>query len=180
MSDDVYELMTYWEKRQEKPETCATRFVQMATQLAEIDPVYGHWRKQAWTSEEANDLFCAMPPSIEELTEIFDKKRRYRNLRREPHSERGFWINVWNGLDGPYSVSLAVSAGACYDDRPAPNRVLLGISKRRLATGLPWTGSELKPLLLAVVNAWDAKYAFVRGSRFSKSFPPAKKGYVWP
>ena len=56
----------------------------------------------------------------------------------------------------------------------------MGIPKCRLTTGRPWTGGDLKAVLLAVVDAWDAKYAVVRGSRFSESLPRAKNGYIWP
>jgi hypothetical protein len=84
----------------------------MFSGLAEVHRAFALWNRKAYSRAAADKLFCAMPPRIEELMDIFAKGRRYKDIPREPWPERGYSITAWNGRDGPCGVSVNINAGS--------------------------------------------------------------------
>jgi hypothetical protein len=82
--------------------------------LANAHPAFGRWNKQANTRAAANTLAWIMPPDIEELTQVFEKGRQYKDVPRISLArDEGIGI----GLEWPRSSLWSVvqrSTGAFY------------------------------------------------------------------
>ena len=192
MPAEEVEVWAYWGNRQESAEACAERLAQMLTRLAPIDPVYSQWFQLDETWEVASKPFCAMPPKASELARIFDGNRfykdpRYKDAPRVVWPELGFSVGAWNGrsdADGKgktYFAAFSARPGRFDDKRSAPNHVSVEIPTRRLANGRPWKASDVKQVLLAVAEAWDATYVVVTSSQMRKIVPQeANYQYIWP
>ncbi len=181
MSPDPYRLLAYWENRKETAEACAARFARMIARLAEIDPCFAQWCKQANRRSAAYKPFCRMPPDLAELTRIFDRNRERYESPPVVWPELGFSIGAWNGLEHRHAASFTLAAGEYDSSREFPNHIFLSLPDFRLETGEAWTASGLKPLIMAVVEAWDARFVGVIGSRAFNALPsnPAKNKLPW-
>ncbi len=90
-------------------------------------------------------------------------------------------IGTWNGIDEPYSASVIIFAGAYHGNESRTNHVELTITKKRLSTDQAWRGHELRDVLLAVVEPWEAEYAVIIGNRFSGTVPCDDRDKpLWP
>ena len=86
MRSEAHKLYVGWRARPGKHSACAVRLARMLQGLAKAHPAFapdkGHGAaadKSAWV----------MPPDINELTEVFEKGRQYRDVPREPWPELG-------------------------------------------------------------------------------------------
>ena len=183
MPAEQVELWAYWGRRKESAEACAARLAQMLTRLAQIDPVYSRWREL----DETRKPFRAMPPDISELTQIFDANRAYKDWPRVVWPELGFSVSAWNGQAArhdryePYYTFFSASVG-CFDTyNTTPNRVEVLIPFRRLANGRRWKASDVRQVLLAVAEAWDATYAVANANSYEPLIPTTENNhYIWP
>ena len=176
---ESYELWAWWESRREEAEVCAARFARMVDGLASIDGVFGQWRRRAATRAAANESFCKTPADVQELTRIFNDNRYHYDAPRKVWPELGFSISCWNGLDPPYSLAMRMHVGS-YDDSPKmPNTATISISELRQSSGVPWTATELRPVMRTVIDAWDVREAAIVCRRYDDFMPmsePKKSG----
>ena len=180
MPAETMRLFLFWGPRQESAEACAARLAQMLTRLAQIDPVYSRWFEQTETREAASQPFCVMPPEVSELARIFDREPVYENDPRL-RPENGFSAGAWNGQDKPYAATFSAFAGSYALESRVPNRVMVSIPACRLADGRPWNASDVKQVLLAAVEAWDAVYAVVFSRKMDRFVPRGTNNYcIWP
>lgn len=185
MSD--YKLLTRWESRQESAPVCAAHLARMLARLALIDPVFAKWHRLGYSRASAMKPFCRMPPDLDELTKIVEAKRalydaRDAQGRRIPNPELGFSISAWNGADKNLGASFHVNCGAYTSFHPRPNRADIEFAGMN-AAGRHWRGSELKPLIMATVQSWNANYAVITTNKFGSFIPRVEtnnKGYRWP
>jgi hypothetical protein len=123
--------------------------------LSAAHPAFARWNKQADSRALADKPAWGMPPDIEELTRVFEKSRRYRNVPREPWPEMGYAVSAWNGLDPPCGVSLGVEPGAFTPNRPLPNSVDLNFNRASPSNADLTNATVLKPVMLSLVAAWE-------------------------
>jgi len=97
-----------------------------------------------------------MPPDVDELTAVFERGRRYKDVPREPWPEMGYLVAAWNGLDPPYGASLSVWPGGYSANRPFPNCVDLELNQATPGNADLMSVAALKPALLSVATAWKA------------------------
>jgi Immunity protein 52 len=109
-----------------------------------------------------------MPPDRDELTQVFERSLRHKDVPHKPWPELGFLVSAWNGLDPPDSASLAVWSGAYTTRMTFPNRVEMTVDSEsdQLASAL-----VLKLALLESVAAWEPDYgSVVNWDYWSRSF----------
>jgi immunity protein 52 of polymorphic toxin system len=126
--------------------------------LAKVHPAFAHWRKKAKSRAAANEPAWTMPPNIDELAEVFERGRQYKDIPREPWPELGYSVSAWNGLDRPYAASLVVRAGTYADWIPFPNTVDLRLPPASPDNADLTSIAALKPAMLSVVAAWEPDY----------------------
>ncbi len=179
MVQEAYYFKLHWGNRRETPEQCAERFGRTVDGLRELDAVFGQWKQKAWTLEDAQRPFCKLPADKKELAAIFLQSRRYYDFPPDRlHPEVGFAASAWNGRDEPFGVAISVYPGS-YDSHIArPNSLRLNISHRRLKTGKPWLGSELRDIMRLLIEAWGADEASVDCLRYEPESPRNQMGKV--
>jgi hypothetical protein len=99
-----------------------------------------------------------MPPDPDELTQVFKRGLRHKDVPHKPWPELGFLVSAWNGLDPPDGASLAVWSGAYTAHMTFPNRVEMAVDSEsdQLANAL-----VLKLALLGSIAAWEPDYGSV-------------------
>jgi hypothetical protein len=150
----------------------------MLERLSAIHPAFAQWNKQAETRETANEPFCAMPPNVDELIQIFEKNRRYRDATGEAWPEIGYWVGAWNGIDDANGISITVKAGD-YSDKPMfPNWVEIDPHPQQPGNERLLSAETLKPVLLSVAAAWEPAWGSVSTWEYwTKRFPSPQR---WP
>jgi hypothetical protein len=133
----------------------------MFTGLAEAHPAFAHWNRKANSRAAANKPFCAMPPNVDELTEIFEKGRRFKDVPREPWPELGYSVYAWNGRDDACGISLDVHAGSYSLQRPEPNSIFLQLHGAQPGNEDFINAKALTRTLIAIAEAWDANWGTV-------------------
>jgi Immunity protein 52 len=161
MTSDPYRIQSYWLPRPESTRACAVRLARMLEGLAGAHPAFARWNKKAKTRAAANKQAWAMPPDIDELTAVFEKGRRYRDIPRDPWPEMGYSVSAWNGLDPPYGASLAVRPGGYTDSPPFPNTADLRLKPASAGNTDLISVAALKPALLSLAAAWEPDYGVV-------------------
>jgi hypothetical protein len=101
-----------------------------------------------------------MPPSITELTKIFEKGRRFKEVSREPWPERGYSLGAWNGRDDANGVSLDVHAGS-YGGPVEPNSIFLQLPDVQSGNEDFINAAVLTRVLIAIAEAWEANWGVI-------------------
>jgi Immunity protein 52 len=184
MTGEVNHVEAYWRPRAESTRDCAVRLARMLDQLDKLHPAFTRWNRKAHTRAAANKPAWAMPPNIDELADVFDKGRQFKDIPRDPWPELGYWISAWNGQNPPYGASVSVRAGGYTDLRSFPNGIDLRL-KRAVPDNVDLISTEvLKPALLGVATAWEPDYAVVASWEYwSRSFgdggyPKLRSGWM--
>jgi hypothetical protein len=124
--------------------------------LSSLDPVFSDWHAGA------------TPIDAGALTELFDGSRTYYDYPPDKvMSEVGFLLSIWSykqELDHPI---LSIHAGSYGEWNRDGNSIEMHLTNRRALTGEPWKASELRPVLLAVVDAWGADEASIDCKSYS-------------
>jgi immunity protein 52 of polymorphic toxin system len=150
MSSEAYKLYVGWQARPESARSCAARLARMLQGLTKAHPAFARWNKsiewqftcqtmpahpafarwnkKADTRAAADKPAWAMPPNIDEVTEVFENGRYYKAASREPWPELGYSVAAWNGLERPFAASLRVSPGGYSLNRAFPNDVDLELN----------------------------------------------------
>jgi hypothetical protein len=156
-----YKLWAFWGSRPESTAACAARLARMFTDLAEAHPAFARWNRTANSRAAANKPFCAMPPKLEELTEIFEKGRHLKDDPPDPWPEMGYSVHAWNGRDDVCGVSLDVHAGSYSLQRPEPNSVFMEFDGAQPGNEDFINVKVLTRALVAIAEAWDANWGTV-------------------
>jgi hypothetical protein len=159
MSLESYKLYAGWRPRRESTRSCATRLAHMLDDLAKAHPAFARWSKQANTRAAAGKPAWTMPSNIDELTEVFEKGRQYKDVPPDPWPELGYSVSAWNGNDPPYGSSFGVWAGGFADSMPFPNSVDLELDPASPDNADLMDAAVLKLALLTVITAWEPDYA---------------------
>lgn len=156
----------------------------MLRSLAAIHPTFARWYKQAHARAEANEAFCAMPPQIDELTEIFEKGRHYKDISHELMPTLGYSISAWNGIDSPCDVALHAHAGDYGGLGIFPNQLELNLPALRDGNADLINTKCVKAVLLTIVDAWEPSSASTTDWSYSQKFfspgpmPPFRSGWM--
>jgi hypothetical protein len=151
--------------------------------LAAIHPAFAKWNKKARSRAKANIPYCAMPPRIDELTQIFERGRFMTDVRpRRPMLDLGFFTYTWNGQEDPSAASFSIQAGS-FSDHPYPNHIVIHLPRPPSSLIEPAT---LRLLLLNVAAAWCPDSANIATSRYfkllgdpnTKELPPVRSGWL--
>src|SRR5262249_51187755 len=129
--------------------------------LAAAHPAFAQWYRQAKSRAEAFRPFCAMPPRLDELTEIFEGGTRYTDFDPRPMPELGYTVNAWNGQSDEQAAALAVRAGGYTEHLPFPNTVDLKLHRPMANNGHLLNAEVLRSVLLSVAEAWEPDSANV-------------------
>jgi hypothetical protein len=155
MAFEVYKLSVHWGPRAESTTVCAQRLARMLVGLAGAHPAFVRWNKKAQTRAAANEPAWTMPPDIDELTQVFEKGRRYRDIPRDPWPEMGYAVSAWNGVDRPHGASLSLWPGGFTLSRPFPNSVDLELNRAGPENADLTDIGVLKPAMLSMIWAWE-------------------------
>lgn len=161
MTGEINHIEAYWRPRRESTHECAVRLGRMLDGLAKAHPAFAHWNKKAYSLAAADKPAWAMPPNVDELVDVFEKGRQYKDVPRDPWPEMGYSVSAWNGLDRPYGSSLTVRPGSYGDWIPFPNTVGLSLNPAGPGNSDLINVVTLKPALLSVAMAWEPDYAVV-------------------
>lgn len=185
MTEGPYRLETYGAPRQETAEECAARLAQMLSGLAALHPAFARWNQQAMTRQDADTMFCAMPPKIEELTQIFESGRHFTDREpRRPISELGYSVSAWNGADGATEMSMSLSVGSYDRARFFPNHVEMNFRRSEPANATLVNEACLREVLRVVVAAWNPSWANLADPRYweplyrRKHVPDFRSGWM--
>jgi hypothetical protein len=153
-----HHLKVRWAPRDEPLATCAGRLARMLERLEAVHPNLTHWRRKAKTRAAAYKPFCAMPPSLPELEGILLRGRHFASASKELMPELGYSAAAWNGLDEPQSLSLRLSVGVYYERWLYPNDIRVdGLQAGNQLV----SATNLKRILLAIAECWDADWGVV-------------------
>jgi hypothetical protein len=166
MTQERYELELWWGSREETAEQCAGRFVTTIDGLAAIDPVFSDWRRQGMGGPEIQERFCTVPTNLAEATSIFESGRMYYDVPRRAWPELGFSVSAWNHRQDDFGAVVSFGPGSFANNNPHSNDATVRLSRLRLTTGLPWTASELRPLMKLMIDAWSPREASVDCGRY--------------
>lgn len=180
MTRDVYRLWAVWEDRPETTKACAVRLAGMIEGLAALHPAFARWNKKGDTREEADAPFCAMPPRIDELTEIFEEGRQYTDHPRMLMPDLGYWASAWNGLENAYGVSLTLNVGADRKSRTLSNHVELNFGYAQPGNEDLVSAKAMRQVLLAVAGAWDAEWAVIDSMSYKGRLENSAGHYLRP
>lgn len=87
-----FKLWTFWATAEKTPSMRSPACPDVLGPCG-VHRAFALWNRKAYSCAAADKLFCAMPPRIEELTDIFAKGRRYKDIPRKPWPERGLFDN---------------------------------------------------------------------------------------
>jgi hypothetical protein len=166
MTTERFRIKAYWRPRQESTWDCAGRLVHMLVGLAKANPAFGRWNKKAKTRAAANRPAWAMPPDLTELTAVFEKGRRFKDVPPDPWPEMGYVVSAWNGCDGSRGTSFQIFCGVYADWIPFPNHLELPLKPPSLDNAGLVNSIVLKRTLLSVATAWEPDYAVVLGTGY--------------
>lgn len=184
MTFEAYKVETYWRPRRESTRDCAVRLIRMLNGLAETHRAFSHWNKQAKTRAAANKPAWSMPPDIDELTQVFERGKQYKDVPREPWPEMGFSISAWNGRDRPHAASLGIRSGVYADWRPFPNTADLSLNAAGPDNADLIKLTVLRPALLSFATAWEPDYGVVICWEYwerlfgDRPYPPFRSGWM--
>jgi hypothetical protein len=184
MNTANYELHVRWRARPERARACAVRLASTLEGLANAHSAFARWNKLAKSRAAANKPAWSMPPEIDELADVFERGRQYRDIPRDPWPEMGYSVYAWNGLSPPYGASLSVRAGLFADDRAFPNSVDLDVDPARLEDVALSSIAVLKPALLCFVAAWEPDngnvvcWDYWRRLFGGRRYPPFRSGWM--
>jgi hypothetical protein len=166
MTQESYELKIWWGSREESAQQCALRFGTTINGLAAIDPVFSDWRHKGLGGPEIHRRFCAVPPDLAEAARLFESGRSCYDSPRKVWPEMGYLVSAWNHRQDDFAAAFAFRAGSFGDDNQHCNYATVRLGRRRLSTGLPWTGSELRVILKLMIDACNPREASVDCSRY--------------
>jgi hypothetical protein len=179
--EEGYAFDLRWSNRPEAVEQCADRLAQTIEGLRPIDPLFGQWKKQAYTFEEAHVSFCTVPADRQELIRIFESHKAFYDVPPDkPWPEMGYSVAAWNGMGEDFSLAFRVDCGAYDSHLMRPNSFTLDVSHCRMRTGAPWQGSELREILPLLIAAWEPDEAIVACNRNWRGRPPEITGKPIP
>jgi hypothetical protein len=142
-----------WQARPEDAAACARRFARMQENLSRCDPLVRRWYEIGATAEAARRPLPLAPSS---LTRRFEEARL---PQRGTDQDQGFDLVAWNGEQGPCHTSLLIQAGS---DRTGEdwlndmsNNVGIVFEPAEAANADLLTVDTLKPILLALIDAWE-------------------------
>lgn len=154
-----------WPARREDADAVARRIARMHENLARCDQHLRRWYEIGAASAQATMPLPLAPSSLarrlagSHLPPTLD----------EPDADQGFDLVAWNGEQGPAHASLIIQAGS---DRSGlewgndmVNHVGISFEPPEPANAGLFSAKVLKPVLLALVNAWEPMTGNVRPLR---------------
>lgn len=151
-----------WQARQEDAAACARRFARMQANLASCDPLVRRWYEVAATPAAAR---IPLPLDIPGLAHRLEQAR----VPPSPDfvdEDQGFDLLAWNGQEGPCHASLILQAGSnrSGDDwmNDMSNSVGIAFEPLEPANADLLTVATLKPILLALIDAWEPATGNIR------------------
>jgi hypothetical protein len=161
MTTEVFWVEGYWQSRPESTRACGARLAVMLNGLARAHPAFAQWYRKAKTRAAANRPAWGMPPDIDELTAVFEKGRRYKDVPRVPWPEMGYSVSAWNGRERPYAASLTIRPGGYRASTPFPNTADVRLNPSGADNADLTASAVLKPALLSLAEAWEPDYGVV-------------------
>lgn len=150
MKQESYELKAYWRSREENDASCAARLGQLIGKLSIYDPVFSDWRRGATPIDETA------------LTELFDDGRSHGDFSPDKLLPGvGFLLTIWSDKGNGNCTGMHIHAGAFGSSNPHSNSLEIQLTNFRAKTGQPWRASELRPVLSAVIDAWNVDEASI-------------------
>jgi hypothetical protein len=158
MASTRNKVNAFWGPREETAKVCANRLAKMLARLAQIHPVLGGWNKMADRRAEADAPFCAMPPQIDELTQILE--------RSWEGGQSGFTVYAWNGVDGLGGVGFSARVGNSGNWPIFPNSVEINLPRGMPENANPMSADLAQAAILAVAAAWEPDWAGVSSPKY--------------
>lgn len=156
MTQETYEIRAFWGSRPESAADCAARLRHLIDKLAPLDSVFVGWHRGATAID------------VSALEELFADSRSYYNYPPDKAMPKvGFLLTLW-GHSQADPVGMHIHAGAYGDLNGHRNSIALDLTKNRALTSQPWKASELRPVLCAVIDAWDVGEASIDCNRYLK------------
>ncbi len=150
-----------WQARAEDAAACARRFARMQEGLALCNPSVRRWYEVGSTPEAAS---VPLPLAASSLAQRLDQAR----APAQPLSDedQGFDLLAWNGGTGPRHASLILQAGSARSGQDymndMSNSVGIAFEPAEPANLDLLTVENLKPILLALIDAWQPATGNVR------------------
>ena len=169
MRSDLFHVHAEWGPRQENAEACAQRLARMLIDVSEVhrgfrqmvvDPNWRYSRPSGVLSSRAVEIMPFFSP-----VRIYDWDRKRIVVD-------GYRLNASAALGNTRSITMAIFAGAPEDDqggRSTPNCV--SVSFNILDNGNDDDAIALaavKPVLLALVSAWEPYRASAESTRYGE------------
>ena len=154
-----------WPARREAAAAIARRIARMQEGLARCDARVRRWYELGATPAEAAVPLPIAPSSLARRLAI----SHLPASAEEPDAAQGFDLTLWNGEQGPTHASLIIQAGS---DRSGlewgndmVNHVAIAFEPPDPANAELLTTRVLKPVLLALIDAWEPMTGNVRPLR---------------
>jgi len=156
---ETYEIHAFWGSRPESAADCAARLRRLIDGLAPLDPVFVGWH----CGDAAID--------VNALEKLFDDSRSYYTYPPNKLMPKvGFLLTLWSYKWQVDQIGMHIHAGSYGNWSRHGNSIALDLTKNRALTGQPWKASELRPVLRAVLDAWDVDEASIYCNRYLKYF----------
>jgi hypothetical protein len=157
----TYQLWAFWGPRPEGAHSCAPRLARMFTDLAETHSAFARWNRGGRSRATANKPFCMMPPNIDELTQIFEKRLAHKDDPPDPWPEMGYSVSAWNGRDDTRGILLIAHTGCYTDHIPEPNNVFMQIPVVQSGNEDFVNAAVLTRALVAIAEAWEPNWGVI-------------------
>ncbi|GGF32755.1 hypothetical protein GCM10011611_43670 [Aliidongia dinghuensis] len=151
-----------WPARREDAGAIARRFARMQENLARCDARVRRWFEIGATPAEAAVPLPLAPSSLARRL----AESHLPTSADEPDADQGFDLTAWNGEQGPNHASLIIQAGS---DRSGldwgndmVNHVGIAFEPPEPANTALLSAATLKPILLALIDAWEPMTGNVR------------------
>lgn len=150
-----------WQARSEDAAACARRFARMQENLSRCDPLVRRWYEIGSTIEAASVPLPLAPSSLARRFE-----QAHVPLPPGTDQDQGFDLPAWNGEQGPRHASMVLQAGSARDGQEwandMSNNVGIIFEPAEAANVDMMTVDALKPILLALIDAWEPATGNVR------------------
>jgi hypothetical protein len=172
-------FLVYWGNRREEADACAVR---LQTMIRRLDACRLGLSKWCDPGDRPPATRTPLDESLAGLTELFEEGRTYKDYPRVVWPEMGFSAVISNDVDDEDDLAgPLMNVGAFDNFTSVPNHIWFDLPNRRLDTGADWTAQNIRDILRAIVESWDARFAVVTVGDYYPLIPRKPNDhYIWP
>ncbi len=163
-----YRILAYWGPRPETPAACAPKALQMFEALSKLDPVFANWSINSLNEKPVPISSLG----VEQILQIIASGQHYTDVGHQPMRDLGYSIYAHNNLLKPRTLSMSTKLGGYTTSNQFANKISI---HTRWPCEEPFIDIRiLKPVLLALVQIWNANWGDVSPMEFYEQLPRDK------